>query len=58
MQGARLARFTNREALQVGTGMISRGEVGLIVAVINDINLLKLLTDAWTKEGARHYGAV
>jgi Kef-type K+ transport system membrane component KefB len=32
--GARLAGFTNREALRVGTGMISRGEVGLIVATI------------------------
>ena len=32
--GARLAGFTNREALRVGTGMISRGEVGLIVAKI------------------------
>mgnify|MGYP005859800031 CR=1 FL=1 len=30
--GARLAGFTNREALRVGLGMVSRGEVGLIVA--------------------------
>jgi Kef-type K+ transport system membrane component KefB len=29
---ARLSGFTNREALRVGVGMISRGEVGLIVA--------------------------
>jgi Kef-type K+ transport system membrane component KefB len=32
--GARLAGFTNRQALRVGVGMISRGEVGLIVASI------------------------
>ncbi len=32
--GARLGGFTNRAALRVGTGMISRGEVGLIVASI------------------------
>lgn len=30
--GARCCGFTNREALRVGVGMISRGEVGLIVA--------------------------
>jgi len=30
--GARLCGFTNREALQVGVGMVSRGEVALIVA--------------------------
>ena len=29
--GARLGGFNNREALRVGLGMISRGEVGLIV---------------------------
>jgi len=32
--GARLAGFNNVEALRVGVGMISRGEVGLIVAGI------------------------
>ena len=32
--GARLAGFNNAEALRVGVGMISRGEVGLIVASI------------------------
>jgi Kef-type K+ transport system membrane component KefB len=32
--GARLGGFTHREALRVGVGMISRGEVGLIVATI------------------------
>ncbi len=32
--GARMAGFTNRQALRVGVGMISRGEVGLIVASI------------------------
>lgn len=30
--GAKLAGFTNREAFQLGIGMVSRGEVGLIVA--------------------------
>ncbi len=30
--GARLSGFTNQESLRVGVGMISRGEVGLIVA--------------------------
>lgn len=30
--GAKLCRFTNREALQIGVGMVSRGEVALIVA--------------------------
>ncbi|WP_411678098.1 cation:proton antiporter [Caproicibacter sp.] len=30
--GARLCRFTGRESLQIGVGMISRGEVALIVA--------------------------
>jgi Kef-type K+ transport system membrane component KefB len=32
--GAKLGGFTNREALQLGAGMVSRGEVGLIVASI------------------------
>jgi Kef-type K+ transport system membrane component KefB len=30
--GAKLCHYTNRESLQIGTGMISRGEVALIVA--------------------------
>ncbi|MFN2194986.1 MAG: cation:proton antiporter [Anaerolineales bacterium] len=30
--GAKLGGFTNRESLQMGVGMMSRGEVGLIVA--------------------------
>jgi Kef-type K+ transport system membrane component KefB len=30
--GARLSGFTNRESFQLGIGMVSRGEVGLIVA--------------------------
>lgn len=30
--GAKLCGFTNREAIQVGSGMVSRGEVALIVA--------------------------
>ena len=30
--GAKLCRYTNHEALNVGIGMISRGEVALIVA--------------------------
>src|SRR5690606_15967584 len=32
--GARLAGFSNLQALRVGTGKVSRGEVGLIVAAI------------------------
>lgn len=35
--GARLAGFTNREALQMGVGLMSRGEVGLIVATVGII---------------------
>ncbi len=30
--GAKLCRYTNAEAVQIGTGMVSRGEVALIVA--------------------------
>ena len=30
--GAKLCKYTNQEALQIGVGMISRGEVALIVA--------------------------
>ncbi len=32
--GARLAKFSWRESLQLGIGMVSRGEVGLIIAKI------------------------
>ncbi len=32
--GAQLSGFTQREALQLGVGMMSRGEVGLIVATV------------------------
>ena len=32
--GARVAGLTPREALQLGVGMMSRGEVGLIVATV------------------------
>jgi len=32
--GARLAQYSWRESLQLGVGMVSRGEVGLIVATI------------------------
>jgi Kef-type K+ transport system membrane component KefB len=32
--GARLSGFNNRSALRVGVGMVSRGEVGLIIAAI------------------------
>ncbi len=32
--GARLSGFSSREAIQLATGMISRGEVGLIVASV------------------------
>lgn len=38
--GARLAGMTNREALQMGVGMMSRGEVGLIVATVGIQNEL------------------
>ncbi len=34
--GARLGGFSNRQALRVGMGMISRGEVGLIVAGVGE----------------------
>ena len=30
--GAKICRYTNKEAVQIGTGMVSRGEVALIVA--------------------------
>lgn len=30
--GAKISKFSNRESLRVGTGMVSRGEVALIVA--------------------------
>lgn len=30
--GAKLCKYSNREAIQIGTGMISRGEVALIIA--------------------------
>lgn len=30
--GAKISRYKNKEALQIGVGMISRGEVALIVA--------------------------
>ena len=32
--GARLSGFTNMESLQLGVGMMSRGEVGLVVAAL------------------------
>ncbi len=32
--GARLSGFDNRSALRVGAGMVSRGEVGLIIATV------------------------
>lgn len=35
--GAKLAGFSNKEALRLGAGMVSRGEVGLIVASIGVI---------------------
>lgn len=39
--GARLGGFSNRESLQLGAGMVSRGEVGLIVASAElDANLI------------------
>jgi Kef-type K+ transport system membrane component KefB len=40
--GARLGGFTFQESLRVGVGMISRGEVGLIVATVGvDAGLIK-----------------
>lgn len=30
--GAKICKYTNKEAIQIGTGMVSRGEVALIVA--------------------------
>lgn len=36
--GAKLSGFTNLESLQLGVGMISRGEVGLIVASVGTSN--------------------
>ena len=30
--GAKICRYTNKEAVQIGTGMVSRGELALIVA--------------------------
>lgn len=41
--GARLAGFSGREALRIGVGMISRGEVGLIIAALGLQS--RLLTD-------------
>lgn len=38
--GARLGGYNSREALRVGIGMISRGEVGLIVASVGLANAL------------------
>jgi Kef-type K+ transport system membrane component KefB len=32
--GARVSGFNTRESLRVGVGMVSRGEVGLIVAAV------------------------
>lgn len=34
--GARISGFNNRESLQIGIGMMSRGEVGLIVASLGE----------------------
>jgi Na+:H+ antiporter len=40
--GARLSGFNNAESLRVGVGMVSRGEVGLIVATVGvDAGLIK-----------------
>lgn len=40
--GAKLCKYTNSEALQIGTGMVSRGEVALIMA--NKGNALGLMS--------------
>lgn len=42
--GARISKFNNRESVQIGTGMVSRGEVALIVA--NKGKALGLVGDA------------
>lgn len=41
--GARMCHFNNKESIQIGTGMVSRGEVALIVA--NKGKALGLLSD-------------
>jgi Kef-type K+ transport system membrane component KefB len=39
--GAKLGKFSWKESLQLGIGMVSRGEVGLIVATVGlQANLL------------------
>ncbi len=43
--GGRLGGFNNREALQLGVCMVSRGEVGLIVAAIGVNNGILVPTD-------------
>jgi len=45
--GALLSRFTSREALQLGIGMVSRGEVGRIIAKIGE-NLGFLSSELFT----------
>lgn len=40
--GAKLCKYTNSEALQIGTGMVSRGEVALIMA--NKGNALSVMS--------------
>lgn len=42
--GAKICKFNNRESMQIGTGMVSRGEVALIVA--NKGKALGLVGDA------------
>lgn len=43
--GAKLCKYTNKEALQIGAGMISRGEVALIVA--DKGASMGLMNDEW-----------
>ena len=43
--GARVCKFNHRESMQIGTGMVSRGEVALIVA--NKGYALGLMSDIY-----------
>lgn len=45
--GARMSQFTNLESLQLGVGMMSRGEVGLIVAALG-INVGLITADVFS----------
>lgn len=38
--GAKICKFSNRESIQIGIGMVSRGEVALIVASKGKLSVL------------------